>query len=62
MIAIERNERVIALARKDDVVECHDEDTADALRAEGYVHLGDAWRPATDTEQAAYHQWSARAC
>jgi hypothetical protein len=59
MIAIELNERVIAIARNEDVVECHDEDTADTLRAKGYVYLGDAWRPATEAEQAL---WAARAC
>ena len=58
MIAIELNGLTIALARRDDVIECHDEGMADALRAEGYVYLGDAWRPATEAEQAL---WAARA-
>jgi hypothetical protein len=59
MIAIQHNNATVAIARNEDVVECHDEDTADTLRAKGYVYLGDTWRPATDAEQAL---WAARAC
>ena len=59
MIAIEVEGRTVALAKRDDVIECTDEDTADTLRAKGYTYLGDAWRPATELEQAL---WAARAC
>jgi hypothetical protein len=65
MIAIESNGLTIALARKEDVIQCHDEDTATALRAKGYVPLwsGSTSRPATPEEQVAYNAWQAgRAC
>ena len=49
MIAIELNERVIAIARNEDIVECVDEAMADTLRAEGYFPFGQGAtsRPAT---------------
>jgi hypothetical protein len=59
ILAIEHNNATVALARNEDVVECHDEDTADALRAKGYVYLGNTSRPATDVEQARYCEWLA---
>ena len=59
ILAIEHNNAAVALVRNEDVVECHDEYTANTLRAKGYVYLGNAWRPATDAEQAL---WAARAC
>jgi hypothetical protein len=64
ILAIEHNNATIALARKEDIVECTDASTADALRAEGYVPIGEGAtsRPATPEEQAAYHQWAGRTC
>ena len=65
MIAIESNGLTIAIARNQDVVECNDATTSDALRAEGYLPIGEGTtsRPATPEEQAAYKHWQAgRAC
>ncbi len=64
ILAIEHNNATVALARKQDVIECRDEDTADTLRSAGYLPIGEGAtsRPATPEEQAAYHQWAARAC
>jgi hypothetical protein len=61
IITIESNGLTIALARKEDVIECADASMANTLRSKGYVHLGDGAtsRPATDTEQAAYKHWQA---
>jgi hypothetical protein len=59
MIAIERNKRVIALARTEDITECHSDSEAATLRAEGYEPLwpGSTSRPATEAEQARYASW-----
>jgi hypothetical protein len=59
MIAIEINERVIAIARNEDVIQCTDEGMADTLRAEGYFPFGEGAtsRPATPEEQARYREW-----
>ena len=59
MIAIQHNNATIAIARNEDVVECHDEDTADTLRAEGYLPIGDGAtsRPATPEECDRYTSW-----
>jgi hypothetical protein len=59
MIAIEYNNATVALARKEDVIECFDASMADTLRHQGYIHLGygATSRPATDTEQARYSSW-----
>ena len=59
MIAIESNGLTIALARNEDVIECTDEDTATALRAEGYLPIGEGAtsRPATPEECDRYTSW-----
>jgi hypothetical protein len=59
ILAIELNERVIAIARNEDIVECVDDSMATALRAEGYFPFGECAtsRPATDAEQARYREW-----
>ncbi len=64
IIAIESNSLTVAIARKEDVIECVDASMADTLRHQGYIHLrGDAWRQATETEQTRYSSWLAgRAC
>jgi hypothetical protein len=59
MIAIESNGLTIALAKRDDVIECADEATADTLRSKGYVYVGDASRQATHAERDAYNHWHA---
>ena len=64
IIAITTGGNTVALAKRVDIIECADEDIATALRAEGYLPIGEGAtsRPATPEEQAAYHQWAGRAC
>ena len=52
ILAIESNGATLALAKQSDVVECHDEVMAAALRAEGYLPIGEGAtsRPATPEE------------